>query len=562
MGTTWIYCRTYTVLSATLLILLSALSLPAPVLAGEKLQPSFGGNELSVPTPSIAIEGVDSLPVSKSRTILLKGTAATSGAATGNNAPVSDVTIPPVVSGKGDAGAVDTTVKGSANTTPQPPKPPAPPKTGNRARPKEKYTTPTYMFFEENAGQGRAKTAPGLPQNTTTVINSREGTKKGTGWIWDVPDTTSRPVGNGATTISIVGGAGKIPGRSGAGTSATSNSSNPATPTAPADALVDPTAARRADGRLVTPDYFKTKEQKLQDFANPGLPAGEANPLEAVGGNKSGDDLLQGVSTTITPGMGRNAVSRRGQASSDESDESTPADKEGTGEGDGAEPAGQSAKGIIQAPFVPSSGGVTSPQAADPTVFDINGSPVGTVRKLRESGRDQWSGGLTQDQLNAMAQDAKDQIKNKEEAEKRMRQQEKEPKWQPKPLRYVKRPNPETDTGDGHVPQGIVPGTPVLTPSEIEAERLRQITLPSDGQSANPERVRVSPEDAFTVTTGRRTDGRIDPGEGDAVTPVGGSGPLPGSGPEQVDGFHKGPGGTSPDNPTASSTEDPATPKP
>ena len=105
-------------------------------------------------------------------------------------------------------------------------------------------------------------------------------------------------------------------------------------------------------------------------------------------------------------------------------------------------------------------------------------------------------------------------------------------------------PNPETDTGSGQAQPKVLGDTkPPKSPAEIEAERKRQVTVPSDDQSRPQGRIFVPADDPQKAITKQRTDGRIQPAEGDSTGSGGatvyGAGRLetkPGSGLEQVGG--------------------------
>ncbi|HYC44291.1 MAG TPA: hypothetical protein VED01_02295 [Burkholderiales bacterium] len=102
-----------------------------------------------------------------------------------------------------------------------------------------------------------------------------------------------------------------------------------------------------------------------------------------------------------------------------------------------------------------------------------------------------------------------------------------------------KRPNPESTAGDH----------PTKTPEQMEAERKRQVTLPSDNQRRATERVTVSAETARQLGAGGNTSGNITPVDGDGTST--GPGKKPTRGIEKVDGRPgSGPG---PDNPTTTS---------
>jgi hypothetical protein len=133
-------------------------------------------------------------------------------------------------------------------------------------------------------------------------------------------------------------------------------------------------------------------------------------------------------------------------------------------------------------------------------------------------------------------------------------------------------PDPDKDTGDGHVPDVGQNQERIKTRGEIDEERKRQIALPGDGQQAHV-RVHADPREAVQEGLRKNSDGRIDPGDrsDDGTTSVDGSRvDRPGFGTERVDGrpgpsFTGGglptpgetsPSGLPPDNPVADTSGD------
>ena len=360
---------------------------------------------------------------------------------------------------------------------------------------------------------------------------------------------TNRGINMGTSAVPGSNPAAKFPGAGGAATNQPSGQTTPALP-ASTNPLADRTKNTGPEtflgdkGTKVGPEYF-SKEQQLKDLTDPKSGMKDAGPGGTEGNNppgrKSGQDLLGGVPTTVTPGAGKDTSSRREQVSRSREAEAARVEHEAKAKAD--------------------------------HVHDSQGNDLGTRGELERSGKEQWTGGQTEKELNAAATEGNAGITTTEEAEKRKAQQEKEPKWSPKSKDDGKKtPNPETDTGGGHVPKGMFTDSSKQpkSPSEMEAERKRQVTLPGEGRS-QPERVYMSPEDALKGGISKSTDGRIDPADPNAATPTG-SGhsttPRPGFGPERVDGrvgqphFQGGtlvtpqvapawPGNT-PDNPTAS----------
>lgn len=223
--------------------------------------------------------------------------------------------------------------------------------------------------------------------------------------------------------------------------------------------------------------------------------------------------MLRGVQTTITPGAGKNTSSRRGQASERDDDD----------------------------------------------VKDSGGTVVGKRGELKQIGTQQGQAGMSPAELKALG-DAQEKERNAgititKEAEDLRRQQEKEigqQKGQPATKGGSKSmPNPETDTGSDHGTKGIITERTGKSPSELEAERKRQVTLPSDDQSRQQERVRAKRDDALKEGIRQRTDGRINPDRSGEAGASGAPVAPPGSGLEQVDRLGGKRGGTTPDNPTA-----------
>ena len=104
-----------------------------------------------------------------------------------------------------------------------------------------------------------------------------------------------------------------------------------------------------------------------------------------------------------------------------------------------------------------------------------------------------------------------------------------------------KTPTPDSAGGDGApLPKGVSGKDPKKSPSEIEAERKRQVSLPTDDQSRPQEgRVYVSPETLKTMQQGKLGD-KINPadGRGDGTTTSGGKAtkqPWQGKGPQPGD---------------------------
>jgi hypothetical protein len=291
--------------------------------------------------------------------------------------------------------------------------------------------------------------------------------------------------------------------------------------------LFNPKQARPQDGKVVGPEYFKSKDGQLVDLATPPTPANMPAPGGDTSGSTSlktpaqgsGADVLGGVSTTIAPGRGKNTSSRREQASTSPNDD----------------------------------------------VYDRAGNYLGKRGDLEKAGKEQWRGDFSAEELENLnkaqkaegtgsteeaerikAQQEKEMrggIDTKEEAERIKAQQEKElARQRGKAGGSKKTPNPETDTGGTPVPKGILTGGAGRAPksrSEAEAERRRQVTLPSDDQSRQRERVRAKPEDALKEGIRQRTDGRINPGAAAGTTSGTRAATPPGSGCTQVDCVQK-----------------------
>jgi hypothetical protein len=265
----------------------------------------------------------------------------------------------------------------------------------------------------------------------------------------------------------------KIPGPGGAATQ-TPLGTPPATTTPVANTLYDPTKPRTPDGKVVTPEFFKSKEEVAKDLANPGVPAPESSPNPA---NKvferTGADALRDFPTTVAPGSGKNPSTTRQQQS----------ELTGTGKVTGSD--------------------------AVVTLSGNRGSVSWTVTDAK----------LTHETLTVKDKDAT-VVVDKDYGTKtttttvswrtgdyagQVWKQVNEGKWW-----RLATPNPETDTGDGNVPKGIAAEPPKKSPSEIKAERRRQVTDPTDDQRRQFERMRMEANVALKSAAEKRTAGRID----------------------------------------------------
>ncbi|MHB8834369.1 MAG: hypothetical protein ACYC9Y_01460 [Candidatus Methylomirabilia bacterium] len=349
----------------------------------------------------------------------------------------------------------------------------------------------------------------------------------------------------------------KFPGAGGAsGSQGTSGQTTPGIPVAKPlggdRKNVGPQSPLGGKGTKVGPDYF-SRERQLKDLTDPkaGMKDVGAGGMKGKSplDRKSGADLLGGIPTTVAPGDGKNRVSVRDQQKDDPPGTQTVTSVDGLG---------------VKEVMKTFPNGKTEKTTTNPHL---------DTREVIETNKGGWSyvsnyqhGQLVRSIINFP--DGKQEITTYNAATY---------KYEKHTIHFgapdKKEPNPETDTGEGHNPKGGLLGEvekAPKSPSELEAERSRQVTLPGEGPS-QPERVYLSQEDALQGGVGKMTDGRIDPGDPTAAAPTGGgqgATPRPGFGPERVDGRVGQPGlqggtlvtpqvapptgGNTPDNPTAS----------
>jgi hypothetical protein len=291
-----------------------------------------------------------------------------------------------------------------------------------------------------------------------------------------------------------------------------------------------------ADGKLVHPGDF-SREAELKTLADPRSAVGDGmKPLPGAGstdpgfpGRLGGSEALGNVSTTVAPGAGKNESTRREQQSEVKGDFQR-----------------QGSTGII-------------------TLSGNRGEVAWQISK---------DGTLVRETIKVHDKDAttvlvKDYETKTTTITVTMKTGEVFRQVNDGELKRVKTPNPETDTGDGHGPKNLTgQGRPQKSPSEVEAERRRQVTQPSDDQRRQFERMKMEADVALKSAMAKRTDGRINPSREGTPGPGGFTGPIVDTRPRGVDGLprtpSKGPGdfgqpvtqprggGTTPDNPVAS----------
>jgi len=294
-----------------------------------------------------------------------------------------------------------------------------------------------------------------------------------------------------------------------------------------------------ADGKLVHPGDF-SREAELKTLADPRSAVGDGmKPLPGAGskdpgfpGRPGGSDVLGNVSTTVAPGAGKNESTRREQQSELKRDSKV--------EGSTAVVTVSGNRGEVA--WTITKDGALTKETVKVTDKEATVTIFKDYEKKTTSTWVEFHSGAYAGQVWTQRNGGT---------------------W----VRFAT-PNPETDTGDGHAPKGLAgQGRPQKSPSEVEAERRRQVTQPSDDQRRQFERMRMEADVALKSAMAKRTDGRINPSrEG---TPGGGfTGPIVDTRPRGVDGLPrtppKGPGdfgqpvtqprggGTTPDNPTAS----------
>jgi hypothetical protein len=396
---------------------------------------------------------------------------------------------------------------------------PAPP-AGAQVPPKLQRQQPRTL---ERTDQSQRPSGPATPAN-----------KPGE----DLPGDTRAPGGpSGKVTDKAKT---QVPGTGGSTAAQTQPSSGPANPTP--TSLFDPTKAKPhdrslvgPDGKVVGPDYFKSREERVGDLANPGMPAPASSPPGGDATKKkldpSGSDVLGGVSTTITPGQGKNRSTEREQQS----------ELTATGKTEGSEAvitvAGN--KGEV-------SWNISQDAKLTKETIRVKGDGYEVVL-TKDYGK---TGTVETTKITLASGETWTKVNNGAWVQGANAGGTK------------KTPNPETDTGD-HVPKGVLTGqqpTP-KSPSELEAERRRQTTLPSDDQTRTLERVRMEAKTALQSAASKRTDGRIDPndrGDGGTIAGTNRNAPRPGTGCVQVDcvppkgtrpgGTGQGPSGSDPPN--------------
>jgi hypothetical protein len=357
--------------------------------------------------------------------------------------------------------------------------------------------------------------------------------------------------GNPSATIK------KLPGAGGATDSQTQQSSAPATPTS--TTLVDPRKPRPQPDSLlhpqgvkeVGPEYFKSKDQQLMELAKPGMPAPET---ALPGGDStkkklepSGADILGAASTTPTLSQGKNTSSKREQQSSGESRTmsipGTSLSITGTVEEHAMLFTLSGGRGSVTWRFE----GTRLTEETVRTTTKENGYTSELVMETRQTsgGQSTLDGrAATRTTTITVTHDATGEklvIVERDNGSRTVNGVSTSSDGRSlvvgSAIRNKTMPNPETGAGTP-VPQGGVFGAERApkSPGEVEAERKRQVTL-SDDQKRMVERVTMEAKAAVQGAMARRTDGRINPGSGDASAGTGtrGSTGLPGTGCERVD---------------------------
>jgi len=321
---------------------------------------------------------------------------------------------------------------------------------------------------------------------------------------------------NGGTAAPAQG---RIPGTGGEGKAQSTLGSPPPSTTPTGNTLYNPNKPKPTDGKVVGPDYFKSNEQRVNEMANP-TPAPPGDDAKRKLLEHSGSDSLGELKTTITPGEGKTGSTTRQQQSEDGAD--APRLRVTT--------KTEGSTGVVT---------LSGNRGEVATRFSNDGNMLSETIKVRDK-----------DATTVLVKDYTTKTTtitvtfHNGLAFRQVNDGE---------MKRIKTPNPETDTGDGHMPRGAAKDPPKKSPSEIEAERRRQAGQPTDDQRRVIERVKMEAETALKSAAAKRTDGRIDANPvGDGPVGSAGSPKLgSGSGCVQVDCQTGGPGsGTG--NPTAS----------
>ena len=307
-----------------------------------------------------------------------------------------------------------------------------------------------------NSRRGSSTTAPTNPAATQQNKAPDEASK----------GRNSSAAGGTRERISGTGGAAK----------AQDPTASPSTSTTPTsgNTLVNPNKPKPDDGKVVGPEYFKSKEQQLRDLANPGVPTDSTPPpggdAAAKRLNPTGSDVLGNVSTTVAPGYGKNPSSTREEHS----------EVSGTFKQEGSTGVVTLTGNRGSVEFRASNDGkmlretVTMRDSDSTTVMVKDYTTKTTTITVS------LTGGYVFRQINEGK------------------------------LIRIKMPSPETDSGGGPLPKGAPQDTPKKSPSELEAERRRQVTEPTDDQRAQFERVKMDAMTALKSAAAKRTEGRID----------------------------------------------------